>query len=159
MSTRNIRRNLKELAENTMAAYLKSRVTGEMKCYAAYPPGKVQYPCVVCGVQRLAAVSELASWDDNRGMIMELAVISEAVPKRANDVAVQTARERNADMRSDVLNAVCIDDLNASLALVAVPGIAFSMAQVTDVRYEIEDRKFISIVEVELIVEPVDESQ
>ena len=150
--------DLEERTEDAIVAYLTGEVGGEMRVYASYDFDEAQYPCAAVYAESTGPIAEEASWHDARAMVVQVAVMTEAAPEvDANGLTLVTARERNAQARSAVLNALCIDGLVAALVAQQVDDVAFSQAQVTSTTRTVDAgaRAMITTVTLDVIAEPV----
>ena len=149
--------DIEERVEDAFVAYLQANVTGDMRVYHGFSDEDLQYPCAVAVVRATDAVSEMAEYSDPRSMIVDVAVITEAVPETDDTGGtIRTARERNAAARSDVIKAL-VTSLKTNLISAAGPGVAFSMAQIGGpVTRQVEDYEFITLIPVDVIAEPVE---
>jgi len=149
--------DLEERVEDAFVAYLQANVTGDMQVYAAFSTDAKTYPCAVVAAASNDAVSDPAEYDDSRQMVVEIGVMTEAAPETdATGGALRTARERNAEARSDVIKAL-VTSLKTNLIAAAGPGVAFSMAQIGGpiVRSVDEDRNLlVTVIPVDIIAEP-----
>jgi len=151
-----MRRDLAERTEDAIVAYLKATVSGDIRVSAAWEREEPEYPCAVvhCGTE--SPVSDDAAWHDARIMAVQVAVMSEGAPELDDSGnVVRTARERNADARSSVLDALCVADLNAQLVAQAVDSVAFSMAQVGTCERTVDGVHLVTTINLEVIAEPV----
>ena len=147
--------NLEELTEDAIADYLRQMVTGNLRVYVAWGMEQFQYPCAVIHVGATEPISESAAWHDARRLNVSIAVCTEAVPEEDDSGnTLRNAREINAEMRSQVLEAVCVSDLSDRLNARALD-IAFSMAQVSGTERSTLERRLITTVTLDIIAEPV----
>ena len=148
--------DLEELCEDAIVAYLKTVVTGNLKIWSAWEMDEAQYPCVIVFCQRSAPISTPAEWHDARMLDVRVAVQTEAADETdSHGVVVTTARDRNRAVRSDVISALGISDLESKLVEQGVSGIAFSGAQMVDVERSTEGRVLVSTINLEIVAEPV----
>ena len=153
-----MRWDLEERTEDAFCAYLRGLVTGSMRVYSAWENDEPQLPAAIVFVESTDPVSPEAEWHDERNLAVMVAIMTEAVAEvDGSGNTIRTARERNADARSDVLNALCVTDLNAQIVAQGVEAIAFSKAQLVRTQRATEDspRTFITTAFIEAIAEPV----
>lgn len=149
--------NLEELSENAMVSYLIGKIPGTIRVSAAWDRDEMQYPCAVVHADSSGPVSDLAEWHDARTITLFISVMTEAAHELdEKGVIVRTARERNADARSAVIDALASLDLLDGLIQQGVDGIAFSQAQFTTCARSQDGKYLVSMLAVELIVEPVE---
>ena len=151
-----MRWDLEERTEDAFVAYLKQNVTGTMRVCAAWERDEMEYPCVLVHAGTTAPLADDAAWHDPRMLVVQVSVATEGAHELDGSNNVQrTAREINADARSSVLNALAVSNLNAQLVAQAVPGVAFSMAQMTQTQRDVDGRNLVTVATVEVIAEPV----
>jgi hypothetical protein len=156
-----MRWDIEELLETALSEYLIEQVEGEINVYAAWGMDEPKYPCAIVHVSGTQPTVEAATWHDARMCSARVAIITEIAPETDdNGITVLTPRDRNARARSLVLNVLCSDGLLAALQAKIIERddqVAVSMAQVASVTREIEpeERRFVSVVEIESIIEPV----
>ena len=156
-----MRWDIEELFEKAMADYLTEQVGGELSVYMAWEEFEMKYPAAICHVGRSEPVVESATWHDARTVMGLVQVVCEIAPETDDDGnTILTARDRNARARSKVLNALCSTSLLADLQAKIIEtndDVAVSMAQVSSVEraVEAEDRRYISTINIEAIIEPV----
>jgi len=151
-----MRWDLEEKLEDALVSYLISQSDGSVRIFAAWDRDERQYPCAVVHVAESGPVSEPAAWHDSRELMAQVAVMTEGADEVDSDArTIRTARQRNADARSEIMNALAIADLNAQLVLQDVPDLALSMAQVTTTQRTVENQYLVTTINVECIVEPV----
>lgn len=147
--------DLEEKIEDAFTAYLKKEIPDTMKFYPAWTDENIQFPCAVAKAGPSTPISETAPWTDYRNSQVEIAVMSEAAPeKNGTGATLRTARERNADARRLVMNALAIDSLAAALNAMNVEGVNFSFAQATTLDRGLEERVLVSIITVEVKTTP-----
>lgn len=148
--------NLEELTEDAIAEYLRPMLSQYMVVYKAGETTEPQYPCAIVFAGDSNAVSEPAEWHDARAVTVIVSVFSENAPVLDDSGQTQkTARDRNADARSEVMNALAVSDLVTHLNAQGIDGIAFDMAQVTSTARSVDSQVRVTSINVELIVEPV----
>ena len=151
-----MRWDIEERTEDALSAYLRANVTGDMRVYSAWESESPQFPCASVFVESTDPVSPDAEWHDARSLVVLVAIMTEASPEvDGSGDTIRTARELNADARSDVLNALCVSDLNERLINQGVASIAFSKAQLESTARSVEDRVFITTATLDIIAEPV----
>lgn len=159
--------DLPERVEESVAKYLRSAIPGSIRVYESWGFDAPQYPCVVVFASDDNPVSDLAAWNEFRAMNVRCAVMVEATPEKQGTTTIRTARERNAEARSAVIEALAVtadpaQDANGQplglpklLNDAGVAGLVFSMAQLTTMERTVEDRKLVSILNLEVIAAPV----
>lgn len=148
--------DLAERTEDAIVAYLKSKVSGDVRVSAAWERDEPQYPACVVHCATEGPVSDDAEWHDARAQAVQVAVISEAAQELdTTGNVIRTVRERNAAVRSDVLNALCLTGLAALLNAQGVDAIAFDMAQVTTTERSVDGVHLVTTINMEVIAEPV----
>jgi len=145
-----VRWDLEELTEDTLAAYLRTQVSGDMRVYVAWEVNEPEFPCAMVHAGQSGPISEEAAWHDARLITVEVAVMVEAATTN-----LKTARERNAEARSQVINALATSTLESELQNAGTEDIAFSMAQMTNLTRTTENRVFVTTITVEVVAEPV----
>lgn len=147
--------DLEEKIEDAFTAYLKKKIPDGMKFYASWTDEGVQFPCAVVKAGASSPISETASWTDFRNTVVEVAVQSEAAPEKdGTGATLRTSRERNADARRQVMDALAIDTLAAELNTMQVVGVNFSFAQATTLERDLMERVLVSIITVEVKTTP-----
>ena len=149
---------LEELTEDAIVAYLKAGVNDELAVYASWDFASVTYPCAIVHASTTEPVSEPAEWHDARMLSVLVSVVCEAVAETDDDGnEIVSARQRNINVRSKVLDLLCVADLNDQLVAQEIADVAFSMAQTTTTERSVEDdpRRLITTITVEVIAEPV----
>jgi len=150
--------DLEERTEDAMVAYLKAQIGQDYLVLAAWGFDEPKYPCVIVHAGGSRPVSEEAEWHDARYIDVDVAISSEAVPKKsAAGNTIESLRARNARIRSRVINVLARSNLLTLLQEqgAAVRDVAFSMAQMTTIARSTEDRRLITTVRVEVLAEPV----
>ena len=143
--------DLCERTEDAFAAYLESHVSGDMRVYKAWSMTEPQYPCAIVHCGESEPISEDASFHDPRYVKVEVSVGVESTKKNN-----RTIREVNAAIRSDVMNALAVSDLNTQLIAVGIEGVAFSMAELATEQRDVQDRVLLTVFELLVIAEPVE---
>lgn len=142
--------------EDAFIAYLKSKITGEVKVYAGLTDEKIQYPCAVVMSTGSEPVSEQAEWHDPRKYEIEIAILTEACAETTG--SMRTSRERHAAAFSDVMNVLAVSDLLEQIVGMQIDKLALSMAQVASGKitraHEAEHRKMVSVIPIDVIAEP-----
>jgi len=150
--------DIEERTEDAIAAYLK-QYAGSARVYVAWEVNDPQYPCVVVHAGESEPVSEDSEWYDYRRIAVSVAIITEAAPETdSGGTTLRTARERNSAVRSDVMNALATQSLLANLIATGTEKVAFSMAQLSGSTRDVEDRKLITTLTLDVIAEPVEDS-
>lgn len=171
--------NLEELVEDAFAAYLRAKCSGDLTVYAAWTTEKNKYPCIVVHAGQSDSISTGSTWHNPRQMLVEIAIMTEAADLLADNGSVtKTARECNAEARSDVMNALAILDsatapaglsglcqtedmphgLAAELDAMLIPGVWICQATAGRLARSVEgDNKklFVTTIEVAVIAQPV----
>jgi len=150
--------NLEELTEDAVVSYLSANSNGDFDVYAAWDFNEPEYPCVIVHADATEPISEDAQWHDARMVNVAVAVITEAVDDTdANGNTIVSARQRNVNLRSAVLDLLNLTTLNTQLINQAIEDVAFSMAQVSNTERSVEDnpRRLITTISLEVIAEPV----
>ncbi len=148
--------DLEERLEDAIVAYLKTQITAAVLIVAAWEREERGYPRVVVHAGTSGPVSEPAAWHDARRIMVQVAVLTEGAAIVDNVAHVlETARARNADMRSRVMDALCVGDLCTRLNAVGIDALALSMAQVITTERSMEAGALVTTVTVETIAEPV----
>jgi hypothetical protein len=148
--------DLCERTEDAVVAYLKSKVTSDIRVYAAWERDEPQYPCAVVHAGVESPVADSAEWHDSRTILTQVSVMSEAAPELDSEgKVIKTPRERNSAARSAVMDALYVPTLLESLTAQGIDGIAFSMAQATTAERSTEGIYLTSIITIEVIAEPV----
>lgn len=168
---------LEELAEDAFVAYLGAKCSGDIAMYAAFSTEKNRYPCAVVHFGESEGVAN-STYHNARLMSGAIGVMTEAADLLQGGKVVKTARERNAEVRGDVMNALAILDtatapaglsalcqsedmphgLAAELDVMQIPGIWFCQATMGKVTRTVEgDNKklFVSTIEIAVIAQPV----
>jgi hypothetical protein len=146
---------LEELTEDALVSYLRG-ACGGLRVSAAWERDEMQYPACVVHVGSSAPISESADWHDPRALAVTVAVITEGVHELAADGTVfRTARNRNADARSQVMDALFRADLLTKLIEQGAPDIAFSMAQFSETARTVDGRNLVTTLSGAVIAEPV----
>lgn len=147
--------DLEERTEDALVSYLRSKC-GDMRVYAAWERDEPEYPCAVVHVGSTAPIVESADWHDARELAVTVAVMTEGAHLLDEDGAILvTARDRNAQARSQVMEALFVSDLVAQLVAQSVDAVAFSMAQFVSTERATEDRRLITTINGTIIAEPV----
>lgn len=150
-----MRWDLAELTEDALVAYLQAECGG-LRVSSAWERDEAEYPAAVVYAKSESPVSEPAQWHDARMLTVEVAVITEGSAELdAQGNVMRTARERNRDARSDVMNALYRDDLVSLLVGQGVEGIAFSMAQFGSAERSQDGRYLTTILSGLVVAEPV----
>jgi hypothetical protein len=146
--------NLEELIEDAIASYLRATLSGDARVYAAFTSDVIQQPCVIVAAVSSEPISENAQWHNQRSVSVQVGIKSEATPQKdgAGNI-IRTAREYAAAIRSDVMNALAKTSLYTLLNAQG-PDVLFSMAQVSSLQRSVEDRSFVTIINLETIAEP-----
>ena len=149
--------NLEELTEDALVAYLQGLCPGEYRISAAWARDEIEYPAVLVHAESSEPISEPAEWHDPRQLSVSVAVVTEGAHEidPTSGLIIKTARERNQEARSAVMDALFVSDLNAQLVAQGVEDIAFSMAQFADTQRSTEDRNLITTITGTVIAEPV----
>ena len=150
--------NLRELGEDCFVSYLEGEVTGQLKVFPAWGFSEPEYPCAVVRAGGLAPIVEGADWHDARYCDFEIVVMTDAADEiDAQGNIVKSARDRHSDASTLVLAALFKSGLLESVNGKATTGIAFSMAQAKESEPDVdaEQKKLITRITVETIVEPV----
>ena len=151
-----MRWDLEERTEDAIVAYLKTVVDGSIRVSAAWERKEPEFPAIVVHAGGTEPVSEDAEWDDNRVVAVSVAVMTEAVDElNASGKVIRTARERNADARSEAIDALATTDLLENVIAQGIPAIAFSQMQLAGSTRTVEDKKFVTTLIIEVIAEPV----
>lgn len=154
-----MRWDLEELTEDAVVSYLKQKLPGEMRVYAAHSFNEQQFPCAVVIFDEAEPISEPAAHADPVMLGGSVAVLTEYAPTLdASGNVVETPRERNRAARSAVLDALAVSDLNAQLIAQGVEAVAFSMAQLLPGRrreHDADKKALITVMPIGVIAEPV----
>jgi hypothetical protein len=146
---------LEELTEDALVSYLRG-ACGGLRVSAAWERDDAQYPACLVHVSSTSPISETADWHDARECAVSVAVETEAAHKLgSNGEVIQTARERNAEARSQVMDALFRTDLLAKLIEQQSPDVAFSQAQFSTTQRTVEEHKLVTIISGTVIAEPV----
>lgn len=150
--------DLEERVEDAVAAYLKT-VVAEIRVYVAWGMTTPQFPCVVVHASETGPISENAGWTDSRDVKITLAVMTEAAPNVQSGVEIQTARERNASARADVMRAIAREDLAAAVNGTNSPRVFFSMLQAGASRRTVDDatRMLTTTITLDAIANPTEQ--
>lgn len=151
-----MRWDLEEKIEDALVSYIRGQVSGEIRVAAAWERNDDEYPAcrVHCGES--GPISEDAEWHDPRMFAVSVAVITEGAAKLAADNSVEeTARERNAQARSEVIDALAVSDLKTQLINQGVDALGISQAQLLTSQRSTEDRYLITTLTLAVIAEPV----
>jgi len=170
--------DIEERTEDAIVSLLSARVgtNGGLQFYAAMDEGALTYPSAGVLAADAGPVSESAEWTFPRVLQVQIAVATEHAPEQdSTGQTLRTARQRNQDARSLVMNALTrfdagdiVDDmivatvkrrsLLGQLLDQGIAGVAFSMAQVTATRREVdsERHKLVTMIQLEVIAEPVE---
>lgn len=128
-----------------------------MRVSAAWADAEMQYPCALVHAESSSELSDTAEWSDGRRIAVQVAVMTEAADELGDDNAVvRTARERNRDARSEVINALAVLGLGNLLNAQSVENIAFDHAQMGDVTRSVDGNKLVSMLDLEIVAEPVE---
>lgn len=170
--------NLEDLVEDAFVAYLKAKCTGDLSVYAAFSTENLKYPCVVVHCAESDCVAKGAEWHKHREMAVDIAVICGADDMLDTSAGkLKTARERNAEVRSDVMNALDISTsatapaglsglcqsedmpkgLAAELTAMMIPGVWISVAIPGKIVRDVDEsrRMFMTTISVYVIAQPV----
>jgi len=149
--------NLEELTEDAILAYLEANLEVDIQIYTAWGfTSNPKYPAAIIHAGQSEPISEDAAWHDPRSVTVEVAVITEAAPRtNPGGVVIATARERNIEARSAIMDLLAVSDLNAQLIAQEIDEVAFSMAQVTETERSTEERHLITTITILVIAEPV----
>lgn len=156
-----MRWDIDELFEKALADYLTDEVNGDVNVYMAWDDMAMSYPAAICHVGRSDLVVENATWHDSRKVIAVVQIVCEIAPETdEHGNEIRSSRERNSIARSIVLDALCKTTLLASLQARIIANndqVAVSMAQVSSIEraVESEERRFITTVNIDAIIEPV----
>jgi hypothetical protein len=142
--------DLEERTEDAFVSYLQGELSGEFRVSAALANAEPAYPAVVVTAGESNAITEDAAWSDHRQLIVQVTVLVEAA--EANDLS---ARDHNARVRSDVLNALARSDLVTQIASQGVQAVAFSQADMRSTTRDVQNRLYMTTIDIEVIAEPV----
>jgi len=151
---------LEELTEDAIVSYLTS-LCGGVRIVASWDRDDMQLPCCVVHVGYTSPISDSADWHDPRALSVEVAIMTEAVHTLAADGSIMiTARQINADARSQVMDALFVSDLLTQLIAQGTPDIAFSMAHFANTSRSVDESKRVLITTItgDVIAEPVEVS-
>ena len=162
-----MRWDMGERTEDALVSYLKTKAGNDLRVSAAWERESTQFPAAIVKVVRTGPVSEDAEFHDSRLCQAEVAIITEGADKLDSSNAVlRTARERNRDATSQVMNALFIkpvytagvetDSLPLRLNAQGVAAVGFSMAQFATTEPIQDGRHLITIVAGEVIADPVE---
>jgi len=149
---------LEEMVEDAIVSYLKANVNDELAVFAAwgFDGDDFVLPCAVVYAGSSEPISEPAEWHDPRMLSVQVAVMTESSPLTDDEGnELKTARERNIEARSKVMDLLFVSDLVTPLIARLIPDVAFSMAQATTTERSTEDKRLITIINLEVIAEPV----
>jgi hypothetical protein len=174
--------DIEERTEDALVSLLRGRVNATLGMLF-YPShghiGPITYPSAGVFAFDAGPVSEGAEWHFQRILQVQIMVATERTHEQdSTGQTLRTARQRNQDARSLVMNALTrFDDLaddtiatrpdgsaikrRSLLGQIldqGVPGVAFAMAQVTQVTRGVEQEanKLTTAITMEVIAEPVE---
>lgn len=168
--------NIEELVEDSFVAYLKAKCSGALSVFPGFSSQHLTFPCASVQAGESDHVGGSGLFANPRAIIVTIDIITEAadVLDVAGKVA-QTARERNSEVRSDVMNALAVLDsatapaglsalcqledmphgLAAELTAMLIPGVWIDSAIVGKITRTVEKECFVSTISVEVIAQPV----
>jgi len=150
-----MRWDLAEMIEDSLVAYLKPLVGSDMRVSAAWERDELECPACLVHVGSSEPVSEPAEWDDSRAFAVQVSVITGGVHELSGGTIMTTARERNAQARSKVMDALFVSDLKAQLIAEKIEDLAISVAQFATTERTVEGHNLITVIEGLVIAEPV----
>ena len=146
---------LEELTEDAFVSYLTG-ACGGLRISAAWDRDEMQYPAGVVHVGGSAWISDTATWHDARQLAVTVAIMTEGADALDADGNVyKTARQVNAEARSQVMDALFRTDLLDKIIEQGTPDIAFSMAQFESTQRTTEGHNLVTIISGTVIAEPV----
>jgi hypothetical protein len=170
--------DIEERTEDAFVQLLRARVgtNGGLIFYAANDGTVLTFPSAGVLAADTGPVSEGAEWHFPRVVQVQIAVATErAAEQDSTGQTLRTARQRNQDARSLVMNALTrfdagdiVDDaivtgvrrrsLLGQLLDQGIAGVAFSQAQILSVTRTIEEdkNKLVTNIMAEVIAEPVE---
>jgi hypothetical protein len=170
--------DMEERTEDAFVSRLNARIdtANGLKFYPAFTEQKITYPSASVLASDETPISETAEWHTPRMIAVSISVATEFAPEMdGTGQVLRTARQMNQDARTLVMNALTrfnagdiVDDnivptvkrrsLLGQILDRGIAGVAFSMAQVRDVRRDVdtEKRKMVSMITADVIAEPVE---
>lgn len=175
--------DIEERVEDAFVQYLSlalSQVTA-LKVFPAFSTDVLQYPCVVVHAHDSAKIVPDGAASTSRRISVDIAILTEAA-NQLDDVGrvVVTARQRNANARGPVIQALSISDtdpgpadlaalvqadagdmptgLAAYLVYQKVPGVWIKFAQVREINRSVEPDKrcLVTTVSAVVVAQPVE---
>ena len=146
--------SLEERVEDALVLYLQSKTT--VKIYPAFTDEGLVYPSAAVMVDTTKPIEENAVTEAVRIMEVAIAVMTEAVPVLSSTGAtVKTSRDRNADARNDILQALMVDGLCALVQGFATD-VLFSEIDVSGTSRTVEPelRKLVTTITLDVIAQP-----
>ena len=100
-----------EAVEDAFVAYLTTKLGGDVNVLAALTADQVKYPAVVVGVHGNDNVNESAGWNVHRVFEVEVRTAVEARGIEDGAGVSRALRDRNRELREQVLDALTAADL------------------------------------------------
>jgi len=136
--------------EDAWVAYLSSVLPGEVTVFAAMSRDALTFPCCIVTVLSNDNPNEAAPWNRQRLMEMEIKLAVEAKDEKdsAGNVA-QSLRQRNAELRQAVLEAVTATDIAAKINDTGI--VRISLATIGAIKRGVEGRVMETIIPIAVL--------
>jgi len=147
--------NLEESIEDALVNYLRQQIPDGLKVYAAWTDEAIEYPCAIVLAGEAEALADASEWSPQSKLAVQVDVVTENAPENdGTGQILRTSRQRNADARSSVMNALAISTLADKINAMGVEGLAVSLAQVMARKRDTQGMHLVTSIMLDVIAEP-----
>jgi len=150
--------DLEERVEDAVVAHLRNEIGVKAMVIASGEVVEAEFPLVVVIAGTSSNHSDPALFNGKRQVEVTIGIMSEATnfPENGEPENTMTGRQVHRAIKSAVIRAVATKNLKEYLNATGVPGIAFSMAHMTDQDRDKGDNKFMTMQTLDIIYGPKD---